>query len=212
MTTKNPSYFTSFKTNCKNGKSPWQFVQKIAKKNNCTETQIWNSLCKANLAFCKTISGKKCYFPVNFKKTTSKNWKSTEFSFYYTAIELCLQHGWCTSEQIYSWTPAQCCWFASNCITKHTNKPAKFNANKTVKGFPTSWTGTTTATKTKKKSATKTKTKKSKKRTTTKARKTSTTKGRKTTTTRGRKTTTGTRNYKFSGRTRTTGRRTRRAA
>lgn len=145
---KQPTYFSTFKTCCKNGKSPWQCVESIAKKQGCTETTIWNKLCKANLAFCKKFNGHNCYFPVNFNKGTSKTWNKTQWEFCWTGIEFCLQHGWCTPEQIYSWTPGQICWFMGYCMTKNFKKPANFNPNGKVKGFPMSWGTMTTTTKT----------------------------------------------------------------
>lgn len=225
---KQPSYFSTFKSACQNGRSPWQCVQTIASKTRYTENQIWSQLCKAKLAFCKTINGKRCYFPTNFKKGNSKNWNQTQFNFCWWAIEYCLQHKWCTPEQIYSWTPNQICWFVCNCISKNMKKPKGFNPNKKVVGFPNSFS---TSTNTKKKSTTKKNTKKrtttSKKRktTTAKKRKTSTSKRRPTTAAKRRKPTTAsknrkrrttaTRNYKFStarGRSTSTSRRYRRAA
>ncbi len=147
MTTKQPSYFSTFKTWCKNGKSPWQCVQNIAKKNNCTETSVWNKLCKANLAFCKKINGSNCYFPVNYGKSNSKCWNTSAYNSCWWAIECCLQHGWCTPEQIYSWTPSQICWWTGQKMAKCYKKPVGFSPTKSVKGFPKAWTGTTTTTK-----------------------------------------------------------------
>jgi len=205
--TKNPSYFSTFKTWCKNGKSPWQCVQNIAKKQGCTETAVWNKLCKANLAFCKKFNGQSFFFPVDFHKGNSKTWKSTQMTFCWSAIEFCLQHGWCTPEQLYSWTPNQICWFTGQCIAKNFKKPAGFNANKSVKGFPMSWTGTMTTKSTAKKT---TKTKKAKKSTTSKPKMKKSTKGMKTH--KATKAHKGTKTYKFSTRKHTNKRRTRKAA
>jgi len=124
-------------------------------------------------------------------------------NFCWAAIEFCLQHGWCTPEQLYSWTPSQICWFTGQCIAKNFKKPAGFNANKKVKGFPKSWFATTTTTKTAKKSTAK-KTTKGKKATHSKPKMKKTTKGTKTHKT--------TKAYKFSTRKNTNKRRVRKAA
>ncbi len=132
---KTPTFCRTFKTACKNGKSPWLTVQNIAKKNKCTEAKIWETLCKHNFAICKKFNGQSIWIPTEFPKTTRENSKIGETYFWWFALEFCLEQGWVTPEQIYTWNMKQVCWYCCNCVSKFYKKPKGFNPNAKVKGF-----------------------------------------------------------------------------
>lgn len=178
------TYGRGFKTAIKNGTSPWTWVEKTARKNNCTPNSIWKSLQKDGLCFNKKYGNFTFWFPTEFPKCSKTSCKGNQFAFFQFCIEYCLQMGWVTPEQCYRWSTAQLCYYCCNKCAQNFKKPAGFNPNKKVSPFPAGMTGTPTPNKTKKTTTTKKAKKTSPKRRKTTARKTTPKKttGRRTTT------------------------------
>lgn len=136
------TYGRGFKTAIKNGTSPWTWVEKTARKNNCSPNTIWRSLQKDGLCFSKKFGNFTFWFPTQFPKCSKSSCKATQFTFFQFCIEYCLQMGWVTPEQCYRWSTSQLCYFCCNKMAQNFKKPAGFNPNKNVSPFPANMTGT----------------------------------------------------------------------
>lgn len=99
-TTFKSPFATSFKSAMNRGTSYTTAVVNIAKKNNTTTTNVWQSLYKAGLCWRQKFNGQWIYFPTSFGKSTSKTWKNAQFECWQWFCEFAIAQGFCTPQSM----------------------------------------------------------------------------------------------------------------
>ena len=95
-------YATSF-NNCINRGVPCLIaVQGIAKRNNKTTNQVFESLHKAGCCYRQKFNGTWLYWPCEGSKTTSTNWKKAQINCWQNFVDWCICSGTCTPEQLWN--------------------------------------------------------------------------------------------------------------
>lgn len=100
-------YATPFKSAIKRGTPAGTAVAAIAKRSGRPVSTIFASLHKADLCHRQKLNGQWIYWPVEAKKGSATNAKSSQLQMWQSFVDWCIVSGNCKPEQLWNYSGSQ---------------------------------------------------------------------------------------------------------
>lgn len=108
MPSKNTSpYATTFKSAINRGTPCSVAVNNIATRTKKSPTVVYNSLFKAGLCYRQKFNGQWVYWATNGKKTNATVSKGCQWNMWQNFVDWCIASGWCTPQQLHNHCSSQ---------------------------------------------------------------------------------------------------------